>query len=103
MRTKGSKNLRTLDYCILYDRLVAEYGCPVEALFKIALGRYKPDLRMRAASALVNKRYPQQIAVKPEVEGQAELKFTWTEPDDADASGDTLHAESARPDPTSLN
>ncbi len=102
-RPLGAKNLATLDYCKLYDALVRRFGCPVEALFKIALGRYKPDLRMRAASALVNKRYPSQIAVKAPVEGQTELTFTWSDTETDIANNDTLHAEGARPETTPLN
>lgn len=95
-RKKGAKNVSTIDYCILYDVLAARWGCPVEALFRIALGRYKPDLRIRAATALVNKRYPQQIAVKPSVEGQTELTFTWSDNETDIADNDTLHATAAR-------
>lgn len=102
-RKKGAKNVATLDYCMTYDSLVAIYGCPVEALFKMALGRYKPEIRLRAASALVNKRYPQQIAVKPSDEGQTELTFTWSnsEPDIADH--DSIQASATRISATRVN
>ena len=93
-RPAGSKNVRTLEFLILYDQLVESLKInPVEVLFRLCRNR-DPNIRSRAAGALVNKRFPQQLAVSAVSEGETrEFEFTWRDrPAD---NSDRLPAESA--------
>lgn len=101
-RTAGSKNLATLEYVMLYDRLCQQYGDPVEAMFKICFGRYKVDHRLRAAQNLASRRYPQIQPVRIESDDtQREITFSWREINDDDH--DPLHSEKMAGESTPLN
>ena len=77
-RTSGSKNLGTLEYVQLYEQLVKDYGCPVEAMFKIALGkRYKAEHRIAAAKAVIPYRFPKLTAEAVATMEQGELRLVW--------------------------
>ena len=89
-RPIGSKNGATIDFCMKYDQLAQKICDPVEVLFKLAKNR-DPKIRQRAASTLVNKRFPNQVSVKP-VESQGELTFTWATNTPDHANHNSLHA-----------
>jgi len=77
-RTKGSKNLNTLEYVQLYEELAQRYGCPVEAMFRIACSkRMKPEHRINAAKAVIPYRYPKLTAEAVATMEQGELKLVW--------------------------
>ena len=81
-RKVGSKNKSTLEFVQLYDQLVTEYGCPVTALFKIANGRYKTELKVNAIKCLLPYRFAKRVAESDEqIKGQ--LTLVW----DADKPG----------------
>ena len=103
-RPAGSKNVRTLEFIVLYDQLIAKLNIdPVEVLFRLCRSR-DPNIRSRAATALVNKRFPQQLAIAPVSEGETlPIAFTWKDsPGDAD-SNDRLHAETPSDPGASVN
>ena len=78
-RPLGSKNVGTLEYVQLYDRLAKEYGCPVEALFKIVKGKYKPEHKVKAASTLVSYRYPKLVSQNIDAGEQGTLSLVWSD------------------------
>ena len=81
-RTKGSLNLRTKEFGILYDEMVEKYGDPVEVLFKIAKGRYKPQYRVAAANALLPYKYPKK-QVEAKQDAQGDFFLTWDMPEES--------------------
>ena len=99
MRTTGSVNKSTLAFAQAYDALVEKLGVdPVEVLFKLCRSK-DLSIRVRAARALIGKRFPQQLAIRP-VEAQSELDFTWS---DSDSDSDPIHAQATPTDSSHLN
>lgn len=99
MRTTGSVNKSTLAFCQAYDALVEKLNIdPVEVLFRLCRSR-DLSIRVRAARALIGKRFPQQLAIRP-VEAQSELDFTWS---DSDSSCDPVHAQATPTEGSPLN
>jgi len=102
MRTAGSVNKNTLAFNEAYDSLIAQYVDPVVVLFKLCKSR-DMSIRLRAATTLMNKRFPSQLAIKPVGEGQGEFTFMWSETEPDVANHDTLHATETRSDTSQLN
>lgn len=76
-RTKGSKNIGTIEYVQLYESLVEEYGCPVKAMFKIINGRYKTEHKINAAKTVLPYRFPKLTAESIATAEQGELRLVW--------------------------
>ena len=99
MRTTGSVNKSTLQFLAAYDALVEKLGIdPVAVLFRLCRSK-DLSIRVRAATALIGKRFPQQLAIRP-VESQSELDFTWS---DSDSDSDSIHATATPTDSPPLN
>lgn len=80
-RPTGSKNIRTLEYSALYDKYADKYGCPVEALFKIAKnGRNPIASRITSYQTLVSYKFARPVQSQEELE-QTELTLVWDETD----------------------
>jgi len=78
-RPKGSKNTRTIEYQQLYDQYADKYGCPVEALFKIAKNARNPlPQRIQSYQTLVAYKFARPIQKVEELE-QQELTLVWDE------------------------
>ncbi len=76
MKTLGAVNRTTLAFHEAYDAMKRDLNVdPVIVLGKLCKNR-DPNIRARAAGYLVNKRYPNMIAIKP-VQAQGEIEFTW--------------------------
>ena len=69
----------TLEYKALYNRLSVKYGCPVEALFKIAFNARKISYKIDALKTLVSYQYPKQATFKAELEQAGQLLMSWDE------------------------
>ena len=102
MRTSGSVNKATLAFCEQYDRLAQSIADPVEVLFRLCKNR-DPNIRERAASKLMNKRFASQLAIKPAGESQGELTFTWSQDAPDHANHDTVHASQESGETSQLN
>ncbi len=76
-RRTGAKNVRTLEFVQLYDKLCEQYGDPVEVLFKIANGRYKPQIKVAACQNLLPYRYPKIQAENNSTDEQGDLFLVW--------------------------
>ena len=77
-RTEGAKNVKTIEFVQLYDKLVDLYGCPVKALFQIANNkRADKGHRIQAAKTLLPYRYSKRETEKPDDGIQGELYLAW--------------------------
>ena len=81
-RTEGAVGKKTLEYVIKYDQLVEQFGCPVEALFRLGFKARKQQMRFQALKELLSYRYPKQVAAKIEAEAPAQMHLAWELSDD---------------------
>lgn len=87
-RPVGSKNIKTLEFVRKYDRLLEQYGDPVEVLFILANRKRGVEVgdRIRAAGMLLPYRYP-KLTSENVAQEQGELTLVWSDGKAVDNAG----------------
>ena len=81
MSRAGVANLRTIEFIREYDAMLLKYPDPMETLFRLLKSR-KQNIKLQAATQLLQYRYPKLAAVKLDGEGPSQMSLGWDEDPD---------------------